>query len=1105
MPDENNNCDKKIFYYKSKQIGGKQVDSACGSPEKTLPQELKEPQGTLSVFKSTPNPRAVVLNSAAVTVTCEEEYPGSEGIFVSVAYGALTDTVALQSIAGINATVLQYVANASLEDELEKLLNSRTATVEAIRELTGMQQGTASVFLQLATAKLKTLDTNAKALAVSQLDCLYWNAAQTATCPDEDMASFNDHPDAAFEIIVPEHSVSSPVGKLSANTLAKAQATALLNCFYVSDAVSVDCVTRPDAPQENMEWVPTDPEDVYPRRVGSVTIPYGAYKSTVSKEAATNAARAAAYAMLNCFYKSEAIEVECDSAEARNPNIDPDLYDPIAITIETATKAPAGTGQKVTIPAGYITSELSTSDATQQANIIASYYLSCCFINDTITVECPADADKENSPTWSYSVARGTFSSCVSKEDANAQALAAVSGIVQCVYCNDIVLPKCVPDWVTAAVTSGIYLTSDFEVQGKIWPAGSLYKLDLPLNVVGLINPYTREPVDLSSWSEDATLGVPKSSICSNSKKEVQDIADLLPNTIIKANPSCVYKSTKLLAGCSFDDPFESDNADTVTSTDAEEISVNEAASLYEQYAGSNYSSDDFKLYEPESIIYYGSNKGESYRIYKKTPTTAISAELSTPAPGAYIEFPEGYLTASIEDVPGVVDAASLSSDEQQQIVKEYLDSLILTMAESIVYCLYGNPVTFVACGWSPAFPSVAEFPYNDNDVPKNTTIFGDPGAPAWWFGEGKGSPYYYPESNLLGPAPTSDPVIISRNSFTGKTYNSVLEQVKTAAASVLNCVYGNNAVGCTSNCDSASIPRNTVQADTAPEATVLAQAMATCAECPDVPVYPAFSLSDECDCECSAVFPGGVFMDADTDMTCADYCNKMCNMVAFPTFGGGADCECECSLVFPGGVLMSKDGSSMTCEDYCNKVCSVLSSIGGEGDICESSSIDLADISFRKINSLACEYDSGVYGANIREFIKAYIAGDRYGLEAKTCTQASNMTCEEYQIYHHYKFCICYLEPVGEEVGPFLMANQRYPGGSSGLTGYLLGPTSIPSPKLLGLDLPQDESSNPVFVVHSVTTNSSAGSAGGDGDDVQLNNIVICSSEQQNPEIPMQ
>ena len=882
-----NNCENKKVFFTPGKFGGTKQPAPCGEDYKKIPEELREPKGVQETYTPQKFPDPITLYNLSQRATCDETYPLSEGETVLISDGQLTDTISIQSIAGITNDVLTLIVDNHLIPIIESKLKARTLTASELCKLTGMQQQYANTFITLAKAKQEALDTAAFELAKSQLNCLWWNDAQEAVCPDPEMASSNESELAVNRYVIPEHTVSSTISKEAANSTAYKQAESKLVCLYASDAITVNCVDRPNAPYENMEWVPTDPEGTDPRRVGTVTIPQGAYISTVSKEQANLLAKQVALSLLNCFYKSEAIDISCEDPEARNTGVNPEYSSAITIDLRNNNEDPGGTGQRVILPEGFFISDVSTSDATTQARQYAESRLECCFINDYIHVECPEEANKEYSPVWEYSVEQGAFISCTSKDDANEQAWTAIAGIVQCIYCNDTVLPNCVPDWVTEACSTGILLTDDFEVQGKLWKAGEIYKLDLPLNVDGLINPYTREPVNINEWSIDATVGIAKDTVCSDSIREVQEIAELMPTTVIKpvdGVQSCTFESTRLLAGCAFADPY----LENVTEPyEGKDHANTEDPSEYESFTRPWYESDSFTLFEPSPVIYYGEHNNLPYRIYKAKPSQAISASLSYPTPGSYIEFPAGLLQATINDVPDV-DPTGLSVDEAQKIVREYLDDLVLTTAIGIVECKYGNPTTYVACAWNPTFPSCAENKVESDLDYSNQLEFGDPKADAWWYGEGKDSEYDYSEDYLTGQAKTTEPIVIGRNTVVGDTYQEVLRNVKEMAAAMLFCVYTNRQVSCSSGCpeilgynlltdgERGYIPKGTVQAENISAATALAKEMLNCSvDC----LYGNLPHT----CYCGEIIPANFFTSANTyDIAAAinHYCNVLCEEI---------------------------------------------------------------------------------------------------------------------------------------------------------------------------------------------------------------------------------
>ena len=875
-------CEKVVFYSENKPVGNPIPPPPCGEEPQKLPQELVERTGELETYTPDPLPRPITLYSLPVVARCEIDvidttsYPGeaipSEGAPVFLAGGDKTGVISIQSIAGIDQSILTYIAKAKLEDEIEAALKSRTLTAQGLTRLTGMPPSKAALFMQLADAIHANLDSTAKAVAISALECIWWNIAQTATCVDDidpdmdDVATVNDHPSAVATATVPDRTISSDVGRGVADSIAHAQAVSALECFWISDPVEVDCTTRPDRPEEFTEWVVTDPEGVVPRRVGYYALPAGHVVSYVSKEDANAVALQMALAELNCFYINRHIDMQCEDPTARNLNIDPEIpgNEPIGVYLGHTeaefdsdynwikgpdVRTPA---QRVIVPERYIISRISTTDANNQAIQLAESMLACCYINDRIFIECPEEANRDYSPTWSYEVPRGTFVSCTSKKDANDQAWASAEGIVDCIYCNDTVLPQCVPNWVVDAVTTGIMLEKDIEMNGFLYPAGSVFKLPLPLKVDGLVNPYTGELVNVADWSMDATIGVAKDTVCSTSKREVDEIVELLPAVVTEPKtgvPACRFKSTRLLAGCSFIDPYNpGDKSDGSWHGDAAS------------------SASASTLYEPSPITYYGTDAdGKRYRAYKAKPTRSLSTKLSQPTPGEYIDFPEGLFVATAADVPEYKDRVNdLTLDEAERIVKNYLDGLVLELAKSVIECRYANPRTVVDCTYANKTPSYSGRRRSGDIIGDGYSGYDDPVARAmngWRFGWKKSAQNLAPGSTYPD---TRDGklTVIEAGTFQSSKYQEVLKQTKAMAESLLYCKYVNDPMNCSTNCDEATIANvhvivsagdskvveaGTIIADSREEANQLARQMIQCD--PAVCLYGNDPISTGCSC----------------------------------------------------------------------------------------------------------------------------------------------------------------------------------------------------------------------------------------------------------------
>lgn len=932
-------CEKVVFYSENKPVGNPIPPPPCGEEQQKLPKELVEPTGELETYTPAPLPRPITLYSLPITARCEIDvidttsYPGkafpSEGVPVYLAAGDRYDVISIQSVAGIDQSILTYIAKNKLEDEIEAELKSRTLTAQSLAKLTGLPPSKAATFMQLASAVHARLDSTARAIAISLLECIWWNDAQTATC-EKDMgmvgvATSSEHPSAVASAVVPDRMVSSDVGKGVADSIAHGQAVSALECFYISDPVEVDCVTRPDRPEEFTEWVVTDPEGVEPRRVGYYALPEGHVVSYVSKDEANSVALQMALAELNCFYINKHIDMQCEDPDARNLNVDPEWpgSEPVGVYLGTTTsefesgynwavgpdvRIPA---QRVIVPERYIISTISTTDANNQAVQLAESLLACCYINDRIFIECPEEANRDYSPTWSYEVPRGTFVSCKSKKDANDQAWASAEGIVDCIYCNDVVLPQCVPNWVVDAVTTGIMLSRTIEMNGAVYPEGSVFKLPLPLNVEGLVNPYTGELVNVADWSMDATIGVAKDTVCSTSKREVDEIVELLPAVVTEPKtgvPACRFKSTRLLAGCSFVDPYNPDDK--------------QDGAWHGSASGTSTSTT---LYEPAPITYYGTDAdGKRYRAYKAKPTRSLSTKLSQPTPGEYIDFPEGLFVATAADVPEYKDRVNdLTLDEAEQIVKNYLDGLVLELAKSVIECRYANPRTVVDCAYKNYTPSYSGRRRSGDITGDGYSGYDDPVALSnngWKFGWRK------PTQNLA-PGSTHPSTrdgkltVIEAGTIQSSKYQDVLQQTKALAESLLYCKYINDPRSCATSCsggtegahivvssgDSKKVEAGTIIADSVEEANRLADEMVKCA--PAVCLYGNDSITATCTCRDessstvhygTATVPENMFVSSNAhqvQFAAHAHATELCNIdcVPIPKLYYSAKLEIQC------------------------------------------------------------------------------------------------------------------------------------------------------------------------------------------------------------------
>lgn len=735
MANKEDKCPVIRNYAAPNQIGVEKSTPACNTPNLKLPQELREPTGTIAPVQPLHIPRSVVLKNVSVTVECDDVYVDAEGADVTIPAGAFTSEVSITTIAGIDDSALNYIAENSVIDELEIQAETRTITVDSIIALTKITRSQATAFYNIVQAAHVTLDQSARTLALSQLQCLWWNDVQDVTCSDVEMATSNEAPTAVFRVVVAEHTVSSAVSKLDANTQAHTQALAGLNCFYVNDPFTATCITREDRPIDIMEPVPTDdPNDpdgakVFDGtdwnpagRVGEFYVAPGTFISTSSKADANYQAELFAWSQLVCYYINKEVEKQCEVPDyidvpegedpwrytlARNMWEDPKKTNP-----KEANPIYETSGQYIKIPAGFFTSDISTAAATEEAELLAQALIECCYINNEQTITCEPDEDGNEasptkSPVYTVSVARGLFASCVSQEAADALALASIQGMLECLYCNDRIIPYCVPEWVVEAATTGIYITEDVVVDDQvIYYKGELYKLELPLDVDALINPYNpSEKINLRDWSVHATSGIEADSICSERrKKEAQEIATTIANTPIKQEISteegenCTYYSPRILVGCSFKDPYAPyDEALSCPDPDKAKDSTH---GNFNEYDSVRYSVFDTVCNDPFTREYRRDADGLPYVIVRLANGIAHSTYNSSVQDFDYIEWEAGLMQMSPTEVPWL-NVEDKTPDELKAATVYYMQELLITMAAATVQCQYANPPMAVSCNWA--------------------------------------------------------------------------------------------------------------------------------------------------------------------------------------------------------------------------------------------------------------------------------------------------------------------------------------------------------------------------------------------------------------------
>lgn len=536
------------------------LDPSCLPTTKLkVPDELKEPTGGVEPKPQLKVPRGLHIGNREITLVCPND--GSFGDPVTVVAYTFTAIAHFSAVPAITSDVLDYIAKNELEAKIEETWHAGQLKAQDLRQWAGMKVSHGKLLIQYLQQVQDRLDTAAHMQAESMLHCKWCNSQQEAFCPDAAMVhdgTYNGNK-AVYHAVVAAGTYCSELSQDDADEQARIAAESMLNCFYVNDPFTAKCEERPDRPLEDMEPVPNDKTPIYPGRdlrVGTYVAAAGLFTSYASKEDANAQAQMLAYSMLNCWYPNDEIYVEClrnaeGKIEARGFGINPATSEP-----QVADPANKKSGQMVTIPRGFITSEYSVDMATEEATDLAMSLLECCYTNDRHYARCLSETvvangeetiiePEEDSPMLEVTIEPGTYFSCISKDEANQFAEEAMEGVLICNYCNAMVLPTCVPDWV---------------IEGVLDPDPNK-RIPLPLTA-GTIS-YNGNIIATKSLPANATSGMPAGAICDSSAIQAQDFANSLAMAPIASEGGsstavelCTYYNDLVIIGCQVKDPY---------------------------------------------------------------------------------------------------------------------------------------------------------------------------------------------------------------------------------------------------------------------------------------------------------------------------------------------------------------------------------------------------------------------------------------------------------------------------------------------------------------------------------------------------------------------
>lgn len=635
MVEKGDNCEDIKFYAPADTFGGVKPAIACGEEVVRIPDELVEPEGTLPEAQTLLVPQPLRVWNRYASYQCKDSYSAElpdgtpnpnknvyDDVLSVVEDGVITDSVSFAYL-DLTAEQLDYIARTDVSFRFEQGIHQGvTYTVVDVAELFRISVVAAKTLLDDTLTKQTQVDTVAITQAQSNIVCFWWNYEQAVDCktvftPNDDTiaqsdyATSKDHSDAVSRSVIQAKVVKSYVGQEEANTAAKRLAESALNCFFLSDAIHIECT---DSEHGYTEPVPNDVQSIVPGlkgRRGVVDVAAGTFISTVSKEDANTQAKTYAESLLNCYYVNEEVSSRCAATDARSVGIDPTSSLAISADAKIGLQ-----GQYITIPAGSYWSDAkdaTTAQLTYEAQLTADSVITCCFVSPPVQARCLsikdpetgevlAEADPVKSINYELVFPAGMYTDCLVGADrfSDEASLRLKESLVQkiketaeaslsCTYCNVAVPPACVPEWVLNGVESG-ELTLPLNVNGSELqeyydkhkdeielPAttpsddenGNKFPLLLSCSTLEKSEDVTEEElkdayiVNVHEWSESATIGINAGAYCTEIKdpedvdswRSIQQIAETAAATRVTETTSptgdvCYFGNYIILGGC---------------------------------------------------------------------------------------------------------------------------------------------------------------------------------------------------------------------------------------------------------------------------------------------------------------------------------------------------------------------------------------------------------------------------------------------------------------------------------------------------------------------------------------------------------------------------
>jgi len=514
--------------------------SKCDPPPPAVPVPRITPSPTSPDAAPAKTAETIDAASYALTVTCADDYPGSElgppypqGASVTMIEGFRTSPFRFQLVDSLPVSRREYAASL-MEQDKPAVVAALDAGASAVAALLKISFDVATDIVAAYEAA-RTLATDlARGTALAALSCRWGNAGITVSCigtrPGDGVAATGPN----NPITVAPNSFFSPNSQDEADAAANSAAVSDLVCVYPNTEVTVSCSDaghpaldpgQPDVQTGGVmgEETLVSPGPEYPgitgrRRINRAVVAAGLVNSETSATDAQTRAEFLALAQLDCFYINEPSSVTCPATNG---------------TLEGNWDT-QDTGNFLDVPQAIAGSETSWADAKAQAEALASTLLDCVIKSEAITVTCDDLYD--------------TAALTVTSELAGGDILLALNVVGSPVYTvtlpsGAVVLPDSSTQAAANAAAESIALSAleclicSPEVPGRC----STPSAD------------TRPPLDELAFSTDRTMGVELAQVCGATPEEVVSVIDavgLTPKEVDPENPTCTFGNVALTVSC---------------------------------------------------------------------------------------------------------------------------------------------------------------------------------------------------------------------------------------------------------------------------------------------------------------------------------------------------------------------------------------------------------------------------------------------------------------------------------------------------------------------------------------------------------------------------